>query len=112
MVGLSQGGLLARYVVENCPGAVPVEKLVTIGAPHMGVSAFPGCGGSDAGFLCQVIDSVVNTFVYWWIPQHLIGPAGYFRDPLNLNQYSKYSDFLPSLNNERGSEYEKLIRKS
>ena len=78
----------------------------------MGVSAFPGCGGLNSGFICKFIDNIVKMFVYWGLSQNLIGPAGYFRDPHNIVDYIKYSNFLPSLNNERGTEYEKLIRKS
>jgi palmitoyl-protein thioesterase len=111
VVGLSQGGLIGRYVVENCPGAQPVEKLLTLGGPHMGVADFPGCGGSSKGFICSMIDFIVKTLVYTWGSQHFIGPAGYFRDPSNLNVYNRYSDFLPSLNNERGSDSSKLVRK-
>ena len=112
IVGLSQGGLLARYVVENCPGEGGVDKLFTFGGPHYGVADFPGCSiKMDNGWMCRFINKIVKTFVYWALPQHFIGPAGYFRDPQNLLQYEKYSHFLPSLNNERGTEFEKLIRR-
>ena len=37
--------------------------------------------------------------------QKIIGPAGYFRDPTNLNDYVAYSTFLPYLNNEKPEYY-------
>ena len=37
IVGISQGGLLARAVIERCPD-LQVHTLFTFGAPHTGVS--------------------------------------------------------------------------
>jgi palmitoyl-protein thioesterase len=39
IVGTSQGGLIARSVVETCD--LDVQNLFTFGGPHMGVSDFP-----------------------------------------------------------------------
>ncbi len=101
VVGLSQGGLLARYVVENCPGAVPVRSLVTLGTPHTGVDAIPHC---FSGLICNTINFFARQMVYFDIVQRNIGPAGYFRDPAQLDRYKRKSHFLAALNNEIGSE--------
>ena len=66
VVGLSQGGLLGRYVVENCPGNGGVDKLFTFGGPHYGVADFPGCGPSS-GWMCNIINKIVKWGVYWGI---------------------------------------------
>merc|ERR1719167_374580 len=40
-VGISQGGLLIRGLVQLCP--IPVRNLITFGAPHQGVYGVPDC---------------------------------------------------------------------
>lgn len=41
-VGFSQGGLLLRAYVQRCNDP-PVRRLITLGSPHWGVEAIPGC---------------------------------------------------------------------
>ena len=45
VVGQSQGGLIARYIVEECDMHPKVRNLMTIGTPNMGFSEIPegGC---------------------------------------------------------------------
>ena len=48
VVGVSQGGLIGRFIVEECNlGTTKVKKLLEIGSPNMGVSVIPmlGCTG-------------------------------------------------------------------
>jgi len=42
IVGLSQGGLIARSIVEQCEG-LKVHTLFTYGGPHNGVDAYQLC---------------------------------------------------------------------
>jgi len=44
VVGLSQGGLIARYIVESCETKHPVRNLVTVGTPNNGVDYEERCG--------------------------------------------------------------------
>ena len=44
VVGLSQGGLIARYIAESCETKHPVRNLVTVGTPNNGVDYEEGCG--------------------------------------------------------------------
>jgi len=62
VVGLSQGGLIARYIVEECPTKVPVRNMATLGAPHRGVSATPNC---FEGIFCDMINFIVDNMVYF-----------------------------------------------
>jgi len=57
VVGLSQGGLLARYIAEECEMPGKVRNVLTIGGPHMGVDAIPGC---FTGFACSVVNFVAK----------------------------------------------------
>lgn len=101
VMGLSQGGLIARYIVEECQTKVPVRNIVTMGAPHMGVDATPHCFN---GIICYPANFLVKSMVYTSFVQNHVGPAGYFRDPSRLNTYKEKSVFLPALNNEGASQ--------
>jgi palmitoyl-protein thioesterase len=62
VLGLSQGGLIARYIVEECATAVPVRNMATLGGPHKGVAATPNC---IDGIFCDIINMIVDEFVYF-----------------------------------------------
>jgi palmitoyl-protein thioesterase len=97
VVGLSQGGLLARYIVESCEMPGRVRNMVTIGGPHMGVDKIPNC---LEGTICNLVNDVARNLVYDKTIQEGLVPAGYFRNPNDIEAYKKGSVFLPSLNNE------------
>ena len=78
--------------------------MVTLGAPHKGVGSVPHC---FYGYICDAINSVAKSLVYYPLVQDWCGPCGYFRDPDALEDYLYYSAFLPSLNNERDSKVKK-----
>lgn len=102
VVGLSQGGLIARYIAEKCDIAGSVKKVLTIGGPNMGVDAVPGCM-SDTGISAK-INGIARKFVYFNIIQQHIGPADYFRDTHHYNRYLRKSSYLADLNNEKDTK--------
>ncbi len=109
VIGLSQGSLIARYIIESCDMKGRVKRYISIGGPQMGVGSFPQCTG---GAICKVVDKVVDTFVYFKLIQSVIGPAGYFKDINNYESYLQYSTFLSDLNNEKdekNNEYKKRM---
>jgi len=61
VIGLSQGGLLARYIVESCEMPGKVRNMVTIGGPHMGVDKIPHC---LSGVVCDMVNEVARSLVY------------------------------------------------
>ena len=101
VMGLSQGALLARYIVESCPIKGKVRNLSSIGGPNMGVIDIPHC---FSGPFCKLINSVARDFVYTGIVQNILGPAGYFRDTYHYDRYLNRSVFLPHLNNEAADD--------
>jgi len=101
-MGLSQGGLLARHIVERCPTKGQPRNLITVGGPNMGVSASPNC---FEGLFCSMINYIIDNLVYFETIQDTVGPACYFRDPRDLDTYLKYSVFLPFLNNEKAENF-------
>ena len=101
VMGLSQGALLARYIVESCPIKGKVRNWASIGGPNMGVADIPHC---FSGPFCKIVNAVARDFVYTGLIQNMIGPAGYFRDAEHTKQYLNGSVFLPYLNNEESTE--------
>jgi len=100
VIGLSQGGLLARYIAEECDMPGKVRNIVTLGGPHMGVDAIPHC---LSGTACKIVNGLAKKFVYTDLAQDWIAPAGYFRDVNDFKVYQQKSVFLSALNNEKTS---------
>lgn len=98
VVGLSQGSLLARYIIETCDMPGTVKNYISIGGPQMGVGKLPHC---PSGVICNVINSGIDKVIYFSLVQKIIGPAGYFKNPNDMESYLNFSTFLADLNNER-----------
>jgi palmitoyl-protein thioesterase len=81
-IGMSQGGLLARGYVENCNG-YPVRNLINLVSPNGGV----------------VEDTTLNLYSVFY--QEHLSLSGYWRDPLQLEEYLRACSYLPLLNNEK-----------
>ncbi|KAJ1972267.1 hypothetical protein H4R35_004771 [Dimargaris xerosporica] len=96
-IGFSQGGLFLRGYVERC-NQPPVRALVTLGAPHGGISDTPECGAHD--YFCNIFYSKFKQVVYTERVQTSVVPGQYFKDPARLAQYYQASTFLPAINNE------------
>ena len=97
ILSISQGGLLARYIIQKCQMKGKVKSLVSFGGPMMGTSQVPFCLG---GVVCFIINSLVDYFVYGKSIQKGIGPAGYFRTAAHIKNYIDSESFLVQLNNE------------
>ncbi|KAF6995414.1 hypothetical protein CFC21_011918 [Triticum aestivum] len=81
IIGLSQGNLIGRAVIEYCEGGPPVKNFISIGGPHAGTASVPLCG---SGFLCVLVDALIQLEIY--------------------SNYVQGCKFLPKLNNEIPSE--------
>jgi palmitoyl-protein thioesterase len=97
VVGLSQGNLVARGIIQSCD-AVNVKNYVSVAGPHSGTSTMPQC---ETGFICDMINKVIDFGVYSSIVQGFIAPANYFKDVTQYDTYLKDAAFLPDFNNER-----------
>ncbi|XP_020401910.1 palmitoyl-protein thioesterase 1 isoform X4 [Zea mays] len=47
IVGLSQGNLIGRAVIEYCDCGPPVKNFISIGGPHAGTASVPLCGDME-----------------------------------------------------------------
>lgn len=81
LIGISQGGLLARGYVERCAD-FPVANLITWVTPHGGVYPYP------------------DPVIYTDAAQAKNSYPGYWRDPYQYNNYLTQSAYLADLNNE------------
>jgi len=101
IVGISQGSLIGRGLIQNCDFGGSVKKFISIGGPHMGVYTVPNC---EDGFICDVINSVVRFGVYTTLAQNFMGPANYFKDAGSYKSYLGSARYLPDLNNEKSAK--------
>ncbi|CAI5959254.1 unnamed protein product [Closterium sp. NIES-65] len=100
LVGLSQGGLIARALIQSCDGLPPVHSLVSIGGPQAGVASTPQC---VLHAVCQLIDSVLEFGIYSDMVQNLVAPSGYVKIPTDISGYLAGCKYLPHVNNELAS---------
>lgn len=98
IVGLSQGNLIGRGVVEFCDGGPPVRNFISLGGPHAGTASVPLCG---TGIFCIIADRLIKSEIYSDYVQAHLAPSGYLKLPNNIDGYLSKCRFLPKLNNER-----------
>ncbi|WVZ55041.1 hypothetical protein U9M48_005758 [Paspalum notatum var. saurae] len=97
IVGLSQGNLIGRAVVEFCDGGPPVKNFISLGGPHAGTASVPLCG---SGIFCIIVDALLKLEIYSDYVQAHLAPSGYLKIPTDMEDYLKSCRFLPKLNNE------------
>ncbi|XXG66557.1 hypothetical protein AAC387_Pa06g0105 [Persea americana] len=101
VVGLSQGNLIGRGVVEFCEGGPPVKNFISLGGPHAGTASVPLCG---SGIICILVDNLIKSEIYSDYVQAHLAPSGYLKIPTDIPAYLAGCRFLPKLNNERPNE--------
>ncbi|KAK1424060.1 hypothetical protein QVD17_19372 [Tagetes erecta] len=97
IVGLSQGNVIGRGVVEFCDGGPRVNNLISLGGPHAGTASVPLCG---SGIFCKIADALIKSEIYSDYIQEHLAPSGYLKLPNNIDGYLQHCRFLPKLNNE------------
>ena len=96
LVSISQGGVLARYVIEKCQMKGTVKRFVAIGGPLAGTHQLPHC---LRGVACHILNSFADWFCYKGYVQKTFGPSGYFRVSNHLGRYNKSKSVLLDVNN-------------
>ncbi|TXG51191.1 hypothetical protein EZV62_023715 [Acer yangbiense] len=107
MVGLSQGNLVVRGVIELCDGGPPVKNYISLGGPHAGIATVPTCG---SGILCQIIDKLLKSKIYSDYIQDNLAPSGYLKFPNEIPEYLKKCKCLPKLNNEHPDQRNQIYK--
>jgi palmitoyl-protein thioesterase len=101
-MGLSQGGLFVRALLQRCDAASAMQRLIAIGGPQSGVMSFPRCDGNDT--VCQVVADLIDLGVYYRFVQNSVSPAGYWHDTREEATYLADCLFLPDINNEQATK--------
>jgi palmitoyl-protein thioesterase len=101
IVGLSQGNVIGRGIIEFCDGGPPVYNMISLGGPHAGTASVPLCGTS---FICELVDALIKGELYSDFVQEHLAPSGYLKIPTDISGYLKGCRFLPKLNNELPDE--------
>mmetsp|Transcript_17588 Transcript_17588/g.24240 ORF Transcript_17588/g.24240 Transcript_17588/m.24240 type:complete len:93 (+) Transcript_17588:293-571(+) len=83
IVGISQGGLISRSVVERCEGIPKVHTLFTFGGPHGGISAYKKC----ENLFCVAANRVLAYLADVVLVQHFCAPADYYRPWWNMDRF-------------------------
>uniref|UniRef100_A0A6N2N7F4 Palmitoyl-protein thioesterase 1 n=1 Tax=Salix viminalis TaxID=40686 RepID=A0A6N2N7F4_SALVM len=108
IVGLSQGNVIGRGVIEFCDGGPPVKNFISLGGPHAGTASVPLCG---SGIFCILADTLMKYEIYSDYVQAHLAPSGYLKFPNDIPHYMDKCRFLPKLNNEiperRNTTYKK-----
>ncbi|CAI9101267.1 OLC1v1038549C1 [Oldenlandia corymbosa var. corymbosa] len=78
IIGLSQGNMVGRGVIEFCNEGPPVKNLISLAGPHAGIASIPFCG---SGLLCILADFLLKLAVYSNFIQDHLAPAGYIKIP-------------------------------
>ena len=101
IIGLSQGGIIARYIVQQCDTKFYVNNLLTVSSPHMGVQN-PSCVSGIGGW-CWVQRFIFGQLLQTAPFQSQFGPTNYIRPSSTEHDYVTYTlknKLLPYLNNE------------
>ncbi|CAI2374712.1 unnamed protein product [Moneuplotes crassus] len=98
IISFSDGGMLARYLIEYCHFDQPIRNVVTMGAPLNGVSAISHQKRSS--LFGSILDWIVDKLIKYEFMDRFIIAADYWRDPRNVDGYLHYSRFLAEANNE------------
>jgi len=61
LIGISQGSLVARHLIEHCP-TLKVRNVWTIGGPHRGVAMVPHC---ESGVWCDTLAYIIDNADYY-----------------------------------------------
>lgn len=114
LIGISQGGLLARTVLQTCDALPPVNNLISVGSPQAGIASVPHCGNKIFALPCRLKVFPAH-FVYWQPGYDNSSAAGYVKAPSALLGYYLHNGFLTRINNElpwaRNQTYKERVKK-
>lgn len=97
LVGYSQGGLIARTVLETF-GNHTVKNFISLSSPQ--------AGQYGTAFLHMIFPDLMEKTAYELFYSHVgqhTSVGNYWNDPHHQKLYYKYSNFLPYVNNELSS---------
>jgi palmitoyl-protein thioesterase len=112
IMGLSQGGLIARGVVQKCDMGKYAKRLITLGGTHQGVAQLPNT--PDNNSIENFINGLVEKVVYSTLVQKVFGPAGYYHaisdDGVSYKASGSILTELNNINNDHPEYVDRLAQ--
>jgi len=95
VLGISQGTLIGRYIVEKCQMQGQVMRYLSFDGPQMGIGFIPKI---TCGVICDFLNNITAPLIYKL--KDIIAPAGYYKYRYDQKTYREKNVFLKMLNNE------------
>ena len=106
ILGISQGTLIGRYVIEKCQMQGQVMRYMSFDGPQMGIGSIPKL---TCGSFCEFLVNMTAPLFYKL--KDRIAPAAYFRYKFDQEYYMEHNTFLKMLNNENEVKDEEIKRR-
>ena len=95
VLGISQGTLIGRYIIEKCDMKGQVMKYMSFDGPQMGIASIPKI---TCGSFCEWLCNITAPLAYQL--RDIVAPCGYYKYRYDQDTYKKTNTFLKMLNNE------------
>ena len=95
IMGISQGTLLGRYLIQKCDIKGKIINYLSFDGPQQGIGYIPKL---TCGFLCDWINYLTVDLIYSL--NDYLSPSSYYKYKYDIQKYYKYNKFLLDLNNE------------
>ena len=106
VLGISQGTLIGRYIVEKCDMQGQVARYMSFDGPQMGIASIPKI---TCGSLCEWLCNSTASLAYKL--RDVVAPCGYYKYKFDQETYHKTNTFLKMLNNENEERDEEVYRR-
>lgn len=106
ILGLSQGTLIGRYLIEKCQMKGQVMRYMSFDGPQMGIGSIPKI---TCGTFCDFLVNITAPIFYGLSGR--IAPADYFRFKYDQQYYMENNIFLKMLNNENEEKDEEIKKR-
>ena len=107
IMGISQGTLLGRYLIQKCDIKGKIINYLSFDGPQQGIGNIPKL---TCGIVCDWINYLTVDLIYSL--ENYLSPSSYYKYKYNIQKYYKYNKFLRDLNNEgeiKNETYKKKI---
>ena len=106
ILGISQGTLIGRYIIEKCDIKGQVINYMSFDGPQMGIASIPKI---TCGSLCEWLCNSTASLAYKL--RDVVAPCGYYKYKFDQETYHKTNTFLKMLNNEYEERDEDVYRR-
>ena len=106
VLGISQGTLIGRYIVEKCDMKGQVATYLSFDGPQMGIASIPKI---TCGSFCEWLCNITAPLAYKL--RDIVAPCGYYKYKFDQTTYQETNTFLKMLNNENEERDEEVYRR-